>query len=70
QGRRQRSGRACDTCRRRKVRCDGESPVCSNCKSVQASCTYNDTARKRGPPKGYIEAIELRLQRMESLIEN
>ncbi|KAG0043497.1 hypothetical protein BGZ83_011336 [Gryganskiella cystojenkinii] len=31
-------------------------------------CTYNDPTKKRGPPKGYIEAIEARLHRMEGLL--
>ncbi|KAF9584419.1 hypothetical protein BGW38_006531, partial [Lunasporangiospora selenospora] len=30
--------------------------------------TYNDPTKKRGPPKGYIEAIEARLHRMEGLL--
>lgn len=29
---------------------------------------FNDSAKKRGPPKGYIEALENRLHRMESLL--
>ncbi|KAI9595250.1 hypothetical protein BDF19DRAFT_342182, partial [Syncephalis fuscata] len=65
---RQRTGRACDACRRRKVRCDGAIPHCSNCRTANVSCTFLDAAKKRGPPKGYIEAIESRLHRMESLI--
>lgn len=37
------SGRACDSCRRRKQRCDGRRPACSNCHSrgISASCTYS-----------------------------
>ncbi|KAI8342082.1 fungal-specific transcription factor domain-containing protein [Chlamydoabsidia padenii] len=31
-------------------------------------CTYKAITRKRGPPKGYIEAIEGRLHRLEALI--
>ncbi|KAK2028152.1 hypothetical protein LX32DRAFT_411522 [Colletotrichum zoysiae] len=30
---------ACDTCRRRKVRCDGYNP-CGSCKKVRLSCHY------------------------------
>ncbi|KAG0345261.1 hypothetical protein BG004_003841 [Podila humilis] len=30
--------------------------------------TYNDPTKKRGPPKGYIEAIEARLHKMEGLL--
>ncbi|KAK9768497.1 hypothetical protein K7432_000836 [Basidiobolus ranarum] len=65
---RQRVSRACDNCRRKKIRCDGEQPICSNCQSFGTQCTYNDTKKKRGPPKGYIEAIESRLHRMEHIL--
>ncbi|KAI9595255.1 fungal-specific transcription factor domain-containing protein [Syncephalis fuscata] len=65
---RQRVSRACDACRRKKVRCDGVRPICGNCSAFHFECTYLDAAKKRGPPKGYIEAIEHRLRRMEKLL--
>ncbi|KAG2226650.1 hypothetical protein INT45_000997 [Circinella minor] len=65
---RQRVSKACDQCRRKKVKCDGDTPQCSNCRSVGLECKYNETNKKRGPPKGYIEAIEGRLQRLEALL--
>ncbi|KAF9582311.1 hypothetical protein BGW38_000360, partial [Lunasporangiospora selenospora] len=57
-----------DTCRRKKVRCDGLQPSCTNCTTFGFQCTFNDSAKKRGPPKGYIEALENRLHRMENLL--
>lgn len=36
--------------------------------SLLASSRFNDSAKKRGPPKGYIEALENRLHRMENLL--
>ncbi|ORX81705.1 hypothetical protein K493DRAFT_320594 [Basidiobolus meristosporus CBS 931.73] len=65
---RQRVSRACDHCRRKKVRCDGVQPCCGHCKVLNIECTYLDVTKKRGPPKGYIEAIENRLHRMEHLL--
>ncbi|RKP35442.1 hypothetical protein BJ085DRAFT_7887, partial [Dimargaris cristalligena] len=62
---RQRVSRACDACRKKKVKCDGVSPICTNCQLLENVCTYKDTAKKRGPPKGYIDAIESKLTRME-----
>ncbi|KAF9274610.1 hypothetical protein BGZ68_000509 [Mortierella alpina] len=59
---------ACDSCRRKKVKCDAIHPLCTNCQTFQYECTYNDPTKKRGPPKGYIEAIEARLHRMEGLL--
>ncbi|SDA02837.1 BZ3500_MvSof-1268-A1-R1_Chr11-1g03181 [Microbotryum saponariae] len=71
-----RSSKACDNCRKSKCKCarpiDPETGhpvgVCENCLQAGTECTYNGASRKRGPPKGYIEAIESRLHRMEALL--
>ncbi|KAG9301959.1 hypothetical protein G9A89_021003 [Geosiphon pyriformis] len=62
---------ACDTCRRRKVKCDGASP-CANCQRGGYQCTFSDasTKRPRGPPKGFVALIEDRLHTIESLLVN
>lgn len=65
---RQRVSRACDLCRKKKVKCDGATPVCTNCKGVGLQCTFKDMTKKRGPPKGYIEAIENRLYKLENFL--
>lgn len=41
-GKRIRVARACDTCRRRKVKCDGKQP-CIHCTVYSYECTYNQT---------------------------
>ncbi|KAI0787277.1 fungal-specific transcription factor domain-containing protein [Fomes fomentarius] len=61
--------RACDMCRRKKS--DGAqmpSNRCSNCVSYRLECTYVEAAKKRGPPKGYVESLETRLEKMEKLL--
>ncbi|KAI9274313.1 fungal-specific transcription factor domain-containing protein [Phascolomyces articulosus] len=65
---RQRVSKACEQCRRKKVKCDGAAPLCGNCVVLDIQCTYKESTRKRGPPKGYIEAIEGRLHRLEALL--
>lgn len=40
--------RACDCCRKRKVRCDGESP-CGPCRKATIRCAYLQAPRKKGP---------------------
>ncbi|PPQ70674.1 hypothetical protein CVT26_014613 [Gymnopilus dilepis] len=63
--------RACDICRRKKIRCDGvQMPGnrCSNCVSYNFECTYVEAAKKRGPPKGYVESIENRLDKLEKVL--
>ncbi|EUC64915.1 fungal specific transcription factor, putative [Rhizoctonia solani AG-3 Rhs1AP] len=64
--------RACDVCRRKKVRCDGATRAgsrCSNCIAFNFDCTYIEAAKKRGPPKGYVESLENRLEKMERLLQ-
>ncbi|KAI6154603.1 fungal-specific transcription factor domain-containing protein [Pisolithus tinctorius] len=64
--------RACDICRRKKIRCDGSQMPgnkCSNCIAYSFECTYLEVARKRGPPKGYVESLENRLEKMEKLLQ-
>ncbi|KAL9101793.1 MAG: hypothetical protein Q9163_002989 [Psora crenata] len=41
---RQRTAQACDTCKRRKQKCDGQSP-CATCTKKQFGCSYSITDR-------------------------
>ncbi|KAG0169946.1 hypothetical protein DFQ30_003051 [Apophysomyces sp. BC1015] len=59
---------ACIVCRKKKVKCDGVQPTCSRCESMGYDCEYSNPPRKRGPPKGYVEVIESRAHRIESLL--
>jgi len=64
--------RACDVCRRKKIRCDGSQMPgnkCSNCSAYNFECKYEEAAKKRGPPKGYVESLESRLDKMENLLQ-
>ncbi|KAI9492146.1 fungal-specific transcription factor domain-containing protein [Zychaea mexicana] len=67
---RQRVSRACDLCRRKKIKCDGAIPICGNCQAFSLECSYKDMTKKRGPPKGYIEAVENRLRKLEGLLKD
>lgn len=49
--------RACDECRRKKIRCDAASEgneSCSSCKRVGTSCQFSRQPMKRGPSKGFV----------------
>jgi hypothetical protein len=55
--------RACDECRRKKIKCDaqsdtGEAP-CSSCARSSIRCLFSRVPQKRGPSKGYIFPITL-----------
>ncbi|KAK7531764.1 fungal-specific transcription factor domain-containing protein [Phyllosticta citribraziliensis] len=67
---RRRIARACDMCRKKKIKCDGKMPACSHCQNYKTECIFTQVEKKRNPPKGakYIEGLENRLGRMESLL--
>lgn len=57
--------RACDACRRKKIRCDAEflqtlqkvTKICTNCVKNAETCTFSRIPLKRGPSKGYIRDL-------------
>ncbi|KAI9717750.1 MAG: hypothetical protein M1812_004479 [Candelaria pacifica] len=65
---RRRVTRACDECRRKKIKCDGKQP-CTHCTVYSYDCTYDQPSnRRRNPTPQYIESLEIRLQRAETLL--
>ncbi|KAJ7242001.1 fungal-specific transcription factor domain-containing protein [Mycena rebaudengoi] len=67
---RRRSSKACDQCRKSKCKCERTAPgePCRSCVMLGTECTFLGPSRKRGPPKGYIDAIEARLHQTEALV--
>ncbi|CAO3618904.1 unnamed protein product [Cunninghamella blakesleeana] len=68
---RSRVTRACDICRRKKIKCDiDKKQPCSSCEQYHSLCSFspNPTAHYDGP-KGYIESLEIRLRKMEHLLK-
>lgn len=67
--------RACDSCRRKKVRCDAEylavllrvTKVCNNCTKNGDYCTFSRVPLKRGPSKGYIRDL---VERIDDLVDD
>ncbi|KAH7135551.1 fungal-specific transcription factor domain-containing protein [Dendryphion nanum] len=57
-------------CRKKKIKCDGKMPSCTHCGNYKTECIFTQVEKKRQPPKGakYIEGLENRLARMESLM--
>ncbi|KAI8223995.1 putative transcriptional regulatory protein [Colletotrichum sp. SAR 10_96] len=55
--------RACDECRRKKVKCDAQSDSgdnpCSNCKRSGIRCLFSRVPQKRGPSKGIEGKLEI-----------
>ncbi|KAG9242088.1 fungal-specific transcription factor domain-containing protein [Calycina marina] len=71
EAKRRRIARACDECRRKKIKCDGQAPSCGHCTNTRTACLFTQVEKKKNPPKGakYIEALENRVGRMETILE-
>ncbi|ORZ16412.1 fungal-specific transcription factor domain-domain-containing protein [Absidia repens] len=72
---RTRAKRSCDLCRKKKTRCDADvNKPCTSCAGANIECKFLVEQKKRGPAtgftkkNGYVEALESRLKRMESLL--
>ncbi|KIV91970.1 hypothetical protein PV10_06455 [Exophiala mesophila] len=65
--------RACDECRRKKIRCDaptdsdGTPRTCANCEKAGLLCGFERKPMKRGPSKGYIKDLADRVQSVEQI---
>ncbi|KAL7424057.1 Gypsy retrotransposon integrase-like protein 1 [Cryptotrichosporon argae] len=73
EAKRRRVMRACDVCRRKKIRCEGPmtsnaKSKCAHCQEYSLDCTYVEAAKRRGPPKGFVDALEQRCSRLENII--
>ncbi|KAJ5668739.1 hypothetical protein N7462_009809 [Penicillium macrosclerotiorum] len=65
---RRRVGRACDECRRKKIKCDGKQP-CTHCTVYSYECTYDQPSnRRRNPAPQYVEALEARMHKAEAIL--
>lgn len=64
--------RACDECRRKKIRCDSALDdgvqQCSTCKRMGTRCQFSRVPLKRGPSKGYIKELSDRINTLENTI--
>ena len=65
--------RACDECRRKKIRCDavdesGTHP-CTSCARTNSKCAFSRQPMKRGPSKGYIKELAERLNTLERQVQ-
>lgn len=65
-----RVGKACDSCRIKKCRCDGRKP-CTKCIADNKICVYSERKRPRDKvyPSGYVELLETRLDLLSKSLE-
>lgn len=65
---RRRSARACEPCRHRKSKCDGNRPTCGGCIHHNNRCIYEDVKRVRDQRR--LELLSQRVERYESLLRS
>ncbi|KAJ2870810.1 hypothetical protein H4R27_006806, partial [Coemansia aciculifera] len=61
--------RACDNCRRKKVKCNGTKPSCSHCTRMKLACHYSPLVRKKRVRRSIIDKLEERLESMEQMLQ-
>ncbi|KAF9534400.1 fungal-specific transcription factor domain-containing protein [Crepidotus variabilis] len=66
---RRRVWRACESCRRKKIKCDGCEPTCSQCSMSGSQCTWLQTKDRAALSRHYVQELEARLLHMESLFQ-
>ena len=63
-----RIAQACDRCRSKKIRCDGTTPCCMQCKNVGFKCETTDKLSRRAFPRCYTESLEEKVRTLEAEI--
>lgn len=61
---RKRVVRACEVCRRKKVKCNGQKP-CSQCIAFAEECNYVDVRDRSAYSRRYVESLEARMAELE-----
>lgn len=69
-GTQSRIAQACDRCRTKKVRCDGNRPCCTQCASVGFECQTSDKLSRRSFRRGYTESLEERVRALEAEVRD
>ncbi|WVW83554.1 hypothetical protein I302_105575 [Kwoniella bestiolae CBS 10118] len=66
------TSRACTRCRKRKIRCNGDTPQCATCVNVGEMCTYPTLVDRRLTDQTAVRKIEqltARVQELEMIID-
>ncbi|KAJ2685466.1 hypothetical protein H4R19_006799, partial [Coemansia spiralis] len=61
--------RACDHCRRKKIKCNGSRPACSHCLRMRLDCHYSPLVRKKRARRSIIDKLQERLLSIEQLLQ-
>ncbi|EJD02515.1 uncharacterized protein FOMMEDRAFT_125041 [Fomitiporia mediterranea MF3/22] len=61
--------RACDRCRRRRIKCDEGHP-CQSCIAARSACTFEEPGKRTHPKSKRAATLEDRMHHLESLIQS
>ncbi|ODQ64833.1 hypothetical protein NADFUDRAFT_71218 [Nadsonia fulvescens var. elongata DSM 6958] len=66
-----RVGKACDSCRIKKTKCDGKKP-CTKCLLDNKLCTYSEKRKPKEKqyPQGYVDLLESRLAILQKVLQS
>ncbi|RDW66826.1 hypothetical protein BP5796_09575 [Coleophoma crateriformis] len=59
---------ACQSCRKRKLKCSRELPHCSHCQRLGESCLYDRERQRPGFKSGVINGLNRRLELLEQIL--
>ncbi|GHJ84926.1 hypothetical protein NliqN6_1328 [Naganishia liquefaciens] len=69
--RRHNVGKACENCRRRRVKCDGVHPECGTCKVYKDDCCWDSREDLRKPiSRQQVEALQTRIADLEKRLRD
>ncbi|KAK1622621.1 fungal-specific transcription factor domain-containing protein [Colletotrichum phormii] len=60
---------ACIGCKRKKLKCDGQSPKCQNCVRTGRDCLVEDPGTGLHRPRDYMKSLEARVAYLEGLLQ-
>ncbi|KAI1347408.1 fungal-specific transcription factor domain-containing protein [Xylaria sp. FL0043] len=60
--------RACQFCRRRKIKCDAEKPQCSHCRGSNRTCIYNEGPLRQRPSASLVNSLQQEKQALERVL--
>ncbi|KAE8537650.1 hypothetical protein D1P53_005706 [Cryptococcus gattii VGV] len=61
------NGSACDQCRKRKIRCTGETPACARCTRLNKECRYIDASSSAiAETASYLEELQNQVRDLEA----
>ncbi|KAF7592509.1 hypothetical protein BBP40_012799 [Aspergillus hancockii] len=59
---------ACESCRARKTKCSGDTPICRQCKELRVTCKYPASWRER--TKGQLDSLSTKAEAYEKLLRD